>query len=51
MKKRVRKNRRRSKKFLSLQPVVHRPTFCGFPIVEKNHNQLWKWDTLENVKL
>lgn len=43
------KKRKKQKKAVNL-PVTY-PTFCGFKIIQNNHNQLWKWDTLENVKL
>lgn len=26
------------------------PTFCGFPLNVKRVNQLWNWNTLEDVK-
>lgn len=47
------KKRKIKEKSVSLQsPVtVAGPTFCGFPLKEKNINQLWRWDTLEDVNL
>ena len=56
MSRKVRKNK---KKVVSLQtreagvesPVLYTgPTFCGFPLNVQNVNQLWNWQTLENVK-
>lgn len=46
-----RKTRKRRKKVVSLRATypIGVPTHCGFPLVVRNTNQLWKWDTLENV--
>jgi hypothetical protein len=28
-------------------PPLTKPKFCGFPL--RNVNQLWRWDTLEDI--
>lgn len=43
------KRRKKQKKVVNLSSSY--PTFCGFRLIEKNRNQLWRWDTLEDVKL
>lgn len=46
------KNKRRVKlgiKQFSFGVTVH-PTLCGFPLIQKNINNLFRWDTLEDVK-
>lgn len=33
-----------------LQSAITTPTICGFRVNKLNHNRLWRWDTLEDVK-
>ena len=28
--------------------ITNEYLFCGFPLILKNRNQLWRWDTLED---
>lgn len=44
---------RKKKKTKNLQVgnFPTKPLFCGFPLITKNINQLWNFQTLENVKL
>jgi prolyl oligopeptidase PreP (S9A serine peptidase family) len=50
------KRRRKSKKSVSLTSVSttenteRRENEYNFVIIKKNVNQLWRWDTLEDVK-
>lgn len=43
------KIRKKVKKVVNLTTISY-PTICGFRINLKNYNQLWRWDTLEDVK-
>lgn len=46
-----RKRRKKRKKSVSLPiGIMREPSLSGFPIIHKNINQLWRWDTLEDVK-
>jgi hypothetical protein len=39
------------KKEAEVSPLPYQgPTFCGSPLKVKNVNQLWNWQTLEDVK-
>lgn len=46
------KSRKKTKKVVPLPATTFRAglLFCGFPLIEKNINQLWRWDSLEDVK-
>ena len=40
-----------SKKKKKQPQIVHyEPTFCGFRLITKNINNLWRWDSLKDVK-
>lgn len=41
------KKRKLKQKSLSLKKSN---LFCGFPLIERNINQLWRWDNLQNIK-
>jgi hypothetical protein len=44
----------RRKKQKNIIPIVeyskNKLLFCGFPLIQKNVNQLWKWEDLSDVK-
>jgi len=46
--KRKMKKKRINKSFVS---PVFIPTFLGFRLNRHNINQLWDWNTLENIKI
>lgn len=53
MKKKSEKVRKTKKKVVSLLPTTyptHEIRVCGFRINKEKHNQLWRWDNLENVE-
>lgn len=33
---------------LNVVQNINKDLFCGFPLVKKNINQMWNWQTLEN---
>lgn len=43
--------RKKQKNFLPILEYSNKLLFCGFPLISKNVNQLWKWDDLSDVKL
>lgn len=46
------KNRyKKKKKIKQYMPPVFIPMFLGFPLIRQNWNQLWRLDTLENIKV
>ncbi|MEI6186929.1 MAG: hypothetical protein WCP46_00305 [Alphaproteobacteria bacterium] len=42
--------RRKQKNTLPIVEYSNKTLFCGFPLVSKNVNQLWKWEDLSNVE-
>lgn len=42
---------KKKKKQIIEKPKTFEPTFCGFRLITKNINNLWRWDSLEDVKL
>ena len=44
------KNRNKLKKLVPLFTKIT-PTFCGFPLITQNYNRLWRWDTLQEIKI
>lgn len=45
-----RKKRKNKKKVVPLYSTSI-PTFCGFRLVKKNINRMWRWDTLEDIEV
>lgn len=41
--------KKKNKKIILPLPVSQKNLFCGFPLIQKNINQLWDWKTLENI--
>ena len=45
------KKRKKKETVITLLKVVSTENmFCGFPLIKKNINQLFRWDNLEEVK-
>jgi len=47
----MKKRKQKQKKQRQFFPTVFKPSFLGFPLVEVNNNQLWRWDDLSTIKL
>lgn len=45
--KKCKKQKKQKKQFI---PPIYTPTFLGARLSKHNYNQLWDWNTLENIK-
>lgn len=46
------KRRKKKETVIPIIQIVHgEGLFCGFPLIKKNINRLFRWDNLEDVKI